>query len=322
MHEQVRLRTDIKMKFQCMLFGLIVVAVGFDAIDAKVHGKERVNDETGIKVSIDGKLVIGPGAFLDKAAFVVFEKRYADGRVATLKWPLEFPGSAKLHQAVADLSDVSVTISGNLVVFPDEEKDKGPYNSRYKLNVTELKLRDTKQTLLANPGGGRWMIVTVDNGLTIFDRERNRDYGVFDSVEQRPESAIDMQANGKVCADGKYFYARQGLVDKFFSLPDLKTIAFKADPESTELITLGYRGFSPDGKYVVMDGYRRPKIPDTIVVFEAATGKEVSRIEFDQGRFNRQYHFAKRNKALVVIEDKQITLLYLDTGASFTSPIE
>ena len=310
------------MKFQCMLFGLIVVGVCFDAIDAKVHGKERVNDETGIKVSIDGKLVIGPGAFSEQAAFIVFEKQYAGGRVATLKWPLEFPGCAKLHEAVADMSDVNVSISGDLVVLPDEEKDKGPYNSRYKLNVTELKLRDTKQTLLTNPGGGRWMIVTVDNGLTIFDRERNRDYDVFDSVEQRPESAINMQASGTVCADGKYFYARQGLVDKFFSLPDMKAIAFKADSEGAELITLGYRGFSPDGKYVVMDGYRRPKIPDTIVVFEAATGKEVSRIGFDQGRFNRQYHFAKRNSSLVVIEDKQITLLYLDTGASFTSPIE
>ena len=51
----------------------------------------------------------------------------------------------------------------------------------------------------------------------------------------------------------------------FFSLPDMKAIGFKVDPESAELITLGYRGFSRDGKYVVMDGYRRPKIPDTIV---------------------------------------------------------
>ena len=170
MHEQVRLRADIKMKFQCMLFGLIVVAVGFNGFDAKARGKESLIDETGIKVSINGKLVIGPGAYLDKVPFITFEKKYADSRVATFKWPLEFPGCAKLHEAVADMSDVNVTIFGDLVVFPDEEKDNGPYNSRYKLNVTELKLRDTKQTLLTNTGGGRWMVVTIDNGLTVFDR--------------------------------------------------------------------------------------------------------------------------------------------------------
>ena len=280
-------------------------------------------DEPLMDISVKGVLVRSPGAFSEKIPYVKLTQKNAKGEETyKASWKLVLPGGEAVIEAISKCMDKEVAIHGQLLVHPHAKQKDGSKLTEHVLHVSKLTLIKERDTILANPNDGRWIVFTWNNGLSLIDQETGKTHKIYDAVESDDQSQINWEASAKISPDGQYLYARQGLEDSFYSLPDMNAISFKPKADNTELITLGYRGFSPDGKLVVMDAYRRAKIPDTIVVFKAASGKEVSRVEFDQGRFNRQYHFANMNKALVVVEDKQVTVLHMDTGASFTSPIE
>ena len=311
--ENIWMQYGTKMKSNFAVFVLIFLSPNFAALA----------DEPLTEVSVKGVLVRSPGAYSEKIPYVELTQKNAKGaETYKASWKLVVPGGDAVIEALSKCMDKEVTIHGQLFVHPNAKQKDGSKSTEYALHVSKLTLIKERDTILSNPNNGRWVVFTWNNGLSVIDKEAGKTHKVYDAVESDDLSQINWEASASISGDGKYLYARQGLEDSFYSLPDMKAISFKPKADNTELITLGYRGFSPDGKFVVMDGYRRAKIPDTIVVFEAASGKEVSRVEFDQGRFNRQYHFAKRNKALVIFEDQQITVLHMDTGASFTSPIE
>jgi hypothetical protein len=278
---------------------------------------------TEIEVTVRGKLVHGKtvDSIDSKELFVSSDQ--ADGEVL---FRLAWHGNHHANASIEELVDQEVIIVGQL---KRDQKVRSRANEavRYEITVTGMSIAKTGETIIGT--NGRWIVFSYGSGLTISDKDSGKTHVIYKPSDHNAASAVNWSASAEFSPSGQFMYSRSGLNDHLWQLPDFKPIEFKTVPDRKSMITLGYGGFVDGEKFLVMHGYSRPKIPDSLLVFNTKTGEELARIDFSQPTFDSQFVFVGKKKttanddpfntaSLIVCVNQQVHKIELESGTVST----